>query len=109
MSPFLQFILALGLLIGAARLGGLASKRLGQPAVLGELLVGVLLGPTLLDFFRLTWFSDEHLGEQIHHLADLGVILLMFLAGLEIELDEMLKTGRAALTEPDSSSPARWS
>ncbi|MCC6190732.1 MAG: cation:proton antiporter [Anaerolineales bacterium] len=98
MSPFLQFILALGLLIGAARLGGLASKRLGQPAVLGELLVGVLLGPTLLDFFRLTWFSDEHLGEQIHHLADLGVILLMFLAGLEIELDEMLKTGRAALT-----------
>lgn len=98
MSAFLQFILAVGLLIGAARLGGLASKRLGQPAVLGELLVGVLLGPTLLDFFRLTWFSDEHLGEQIHHLADLGVILLMFLAGLEIDLDEMLKTGRAALT-----------
>jgi Kef-type K+ transport system membrane component KefB len=96
MSAFLQFILAIGLLIGAARLGGLVSKRLGQPGVLGELLVGVLLGPTLLDFFQLNWFSDEHLGEQIQHLAELGVILLMFLAGLEIELDEMVKTGRAA-------------
>jgi Kef-type K+ transport system membrane component KefB len=98
MSAFLQFILAIGLLIGAARLGGLVSKRLGQPGVLGELLVGVMLGPTLLDFFQLRVFTDEHLGEQIQHLAELGVILLMFLAGLEIELDEMVKTGRAAVT-----------
>ena len=96
MSAFLQFILAIGLLIGAARLGGLVSKRLGQPGVLGELLVGVLLGPTLFDFFHLSWFTDEHLGEQILHLAELGVVFLMFLAGLEIELDEMVKTGRAA-------------
>jgi len=95
-SAFLQFILAIGLLIGAARLGGLVSKRLGQPGVLGELLVGVLLGPTLFDFFHLSWFTDEHLGEQILHLAELGVVFLMFLAGLEIELDEMVKTGRAA-------------
>jgi len=95
-SAFLQFILAIGLLIGAARLGGLVSKRLGQPGVLGELLVGVLLGPTLIDFFHLSWFTDEHLGDQIIHLAELGVVFLMFLAGLEIELDEMAKTGRAA-------------
>lgn len=97
MSAFLQFILAIGLLIGAARLGGLVSKRLGQPGVLGELLVGVLLGPTLINFFQLSWFTDEYLGEQIQHLAELGVVFLMFLAGLEIELDEMLKTGRAAV------------
>jgi Kef-type K+ transport system membrane component KefB len=96
-SAFLQFILAIGLLIGAARLGGLASKRLGQPAVLGELLVGVLLGPTLINFFQLGWFTDQHLGDQIRHLAELGVVFLMFLAGLEIELDEMAKTGRAAV------------
>jgi len=95
-SAFLQFILAIGLLIGAARLGGLASKRLGQPGVLGELLVGVLLGPTLINFLHLGWFTDEHLGDQILHLAELGVVFLMFLAGLEIELDEMVKTGRAA-------------
>jgi Kef-type K+ transport system membrane component KefB len=97
MSSFLQLLLALSVLIAAARLGGLASRRLGQPAVLGELLVGVVLGPSLLNFFQLSVFSDEHLGEQIQHLAELGVILLMFLAGLEIELDEMVKTGRAAV------------
>ncbi len=97
MSAFLQFALAIALLIGAARLGGLLSKRLGQPGVLGELLVGVLLGPSLLNFFALSWFTDAHLGEQIKHLAELGVIFLMFLAGLEIELDELAKTGRAAL------------
>jgi Kef-type K+ transport system membrane component KefB len=97
MTAFLQFALAIALLIGAARLGGLASKRLGQPGVLGELLVGVLLGPSLLNFFELGMFSDAHLGEQIKHLAELGVIFLMFLAGLEIQLDELRQTGRAAL------------
>jgi Kef-type K+ transport system membrane component KefB len=98
MSAFLQFVLAIGLLIGAARLGGVLSKRLGQPGVLGELLVGVLLGPSVLNLLHLSWFTDEHLGEQIQHLAELGVIFLMFLAGMEIELNEMLKTGRAAAT-----------
>ncbi len=96
MSTTLQFILAISLLILAARLGGLISKRLNQPAVLGELLAGVLLGPTLLGFFTLPWFTDSHLPENIAHLSELGVIFLMFLAGVEIDLGEMLKTGKAA-------------
>jgi Kef-type K+ transport system membrane component KefB len=95
-SPVLQFLLAVITLVAAARLGGLASRRLGQPAVLGELLVGVLLGPSLLNYFHLAWFTDVHVEEQIHSLAELGVIFLMFLAGLEIELGEMVKTGRAS-------------
>lgn len=97
MSPSLQFLLALSTLIACARLGGLVSKRLGQPAVLGELLAGVLLGPSVFNYFHAAWFTDEHLGENIQHLAELGVIFLMFLAGLEIDLREMAKTGRAAL------------
>jgi Kef-type K+ transport system membrane component KefB len=97
MTPSLQFILALSTLIAAARLGGALSKRLGQPAVLGELLAGVLLGPSLLNYYHLAWFTDTHLSEAVKHLADLGVIFLMFLAGLEIDLAEMTKTGRAAI------------
>lgn len=97
MTPTLQFLLALSLLIACARLGGLLSKRLGQPAVLGELLAGVLLGPSLVNIFHLAWFTDVHLGDNIQHLAELGVIFLMFLAGLEIDLPEMAKTGRAAV------------
>jgi Kef-type K+ transport system membrane component KefB len=96
MTPALQFLLALSTLIACARIGGALSKRLGQPAVLGELLAGVLLGPSLFNFFHLPWFTDAHLGESVQHLAELGVIFLMFLAGLEIDLPEMAKTGRAA-------------
>ncbi len=97
MTPALQFILALSILIAAARLGGALSKRLGQPAVLGELLAGVLLGPSLFNFFHLAWFTDAHLSESLKHLAELGVIFLMFLAGLEIDLAEMVKIGHAAI------------
>ncbi len=96
MSPALQFLLALSLLIAGARLGGAVSKRLGQPAVLGELLAGVLLGPSLINYFHLPWFTDAHLGESVKHLAELGVIFLMFFSGLEIDLREMITLGRAA-------------
>ena len=96
MSPTLQFILAIGVLILCARLGGALSRRLNQPAVLGELLAGVVLGPTALNFLRLPWFTDTLLVDGVKHLAEVGVIFLMFLAGMEIELKEMAKTGRAA-------------
>jgi len=96
MSPSLQFLLAISTLIATARIGGALSKRLGQPAVLGELLAGVLLGPSLFNYFHQPWFTDAHLGQSVKHLAELGVIFLMFLAGLEIDLQEMAKTGQAA-------------
>jgi Kef-type K+ transport system membrane component KefB len=96
LSATLQFIFAIGVLILCARLGGALSRRLNQPAVLGELLAGVVLGPTVLSFFSLPWFTDTHLEEGVRHLAELGVIFLMFLAGMEIELNEMVKTGRAS-------------
>src|SRR5574337_199064 len=97
MTPALQFLLAISILVACARLGGAVSKRLGQPAVLGELLAGVLLGPSLFNFFHLSWFTDAHLSESVKRLAELGVIFLMFLAGLEIDLAEMAHIGRAAM------------
>lgn len=98
MSAFLQLTLALAVIILAAKAGGLISVRLRQPAVLGELLMGVLLGPTIIDLVHLPFFSDpELLHEEIFNLATLGVVFLMFSAGLEIELSEMRRAGRAAL------------
>ncbi|MCZ7570299.1 MAG: cation:proton antiporter [Ardenticatenaceae bacterium] len=97
MTPSLQFMLALAIIIGAAKLGGLTSQRLHQPAVLGELLVGLILGPTILNIFHWPLFPDEHLSESVQHLAEVGVILLMFYAGLEIHLEDMLRSGRVAL------------
>lgn len=95
-TPFLQLIIALGVIIVAAKLAGYVSYSLGQPAVLGELLVGIVLGPSLLNLIHLPYFSDEHLGETVAHLGEIGVLLLMFIAGLELHVDELAKTGKVA-------------
>ncbi|MFC1879207.1 cation:proton antiporter [Chloroflexota bacterium] len=97
MLPFLQFILALVIIIAAAKVGGYLSFRLGQPAVAGEVLAGLILGPSLLNFMHLPMFTDEHLGESITHLAELGVLLLMFIAGLELHLTDLAKSGKVAV------------
>lgn len=100
MTPFLQLIFALMVIITAAKMGGWGAVRLGQPAVLGELLIGVLLGPSLLDLLHWPLLSnsvDPHLlTEAVYELAELGVICLMFLAGLEVDVREMRRTGRVA-------------
>ncbi|HSO26608.1 MAG TPA: cation:proton antiporter [Anaerolineales bacterium] len=96
MSPFLQLAVALAVIIAATKFGGYISYRLGQPSVLGEILVGIILGPSVLNFLHFSYFSDEHLGEIIHELAELGVLLLMFIAGLELHLSDLAKSGRVA-------------
>lgn len=96
---FLNFMLALMLIIAAAKAGGYISSRFKQPAVLGELLVGIILGPTLINIFHLGPFAeDELLHEAIHYLAELGVIFLMMLAGLELNLSELLKAGKVSVS-----------
>ncbi len=95
MSPFLQLTLALVIIIVAAKAGGWISVRLRQPAVLGELLAGLLLGPTAIDLIHLPAFSHfELLHEEVSHLAEIGVVFLMFVAGLEVDLSEMLRAGQ---------------
>lgn len=97
-NEFLNFILAIVVIVTAAKLSGYASMRLGQPAVLGELIVGLLLGPTLLDLLHIwpAFAMDEHLGESLELMAELGVILLMMLAGLQLHLEELLRSGKVA-------------
>ena len=96
MVPLLQFLLALAIIIVAAKGAGYLSTRAGQPAVLGELLTGLILGPTMLDMLHWPVFSDEHLEETLRHLAHLGVLFLMFIAGLEVEFEAMRLAGRPA-------------
>ena len=80
--------MSLAIIITAAKLGGYLSYRIGQPAVLGELLVGILLGPSIVDLLHLSFFTDQHLPDVIHELAEIGVLLLMFLAGLDLHLSD---------------------
>ncbi|HEY5900987.1 MAG TPA: cation:proton antiporter, partial [Anaerolineales bacterium] len=93
MSSFLQLAILLSIILISAKLAGYLSVRLGQPSVLGELLVGILLGPSLLDLLHLPFIS-KGLGVTISELAELGVLLLMFLAGLELHLSELTRNLR---------------
>lgn len=85
------FLLLLGLALGAAKAGGELAERVGQPAVLGELLAGVLIGPSVLGRFS-TLHLDPHF-EPFHLLAEVGVVLLLFEIGLETDLGELLRVG----------------
>ena len=91
MLPFLQFILVVLIIIVAAKVGGYLSVRLGQPAVVGEVLAGLILGPSVLNFLHWPVFSDENLGETITLLAELGVLLLLFIAGLNLHLSKYMR------------------
>lgn len=101
-NSFLDLAIALVIVIIAAKLGGLISLRLGQPSVLGELLVGLILGPSLLDFLH--WgifeysssFTYDDLVLELHQWAEIGVLLLMFMAGLQLHLSDLARSGKVA-------------
>lgn len=98
-NDFLEFILAIVVIIIAAKLGGYISTRFNQPSVLGELLAGLLLGPTALDMLHSWTFIFHHpetLAELLALMAELGVILLMLLAGLELHLPDLLNAGKVS-------------
>lgn len=95
MTTFLQLALLLSIILLSAKLAGYLSIRLGQPSVLGELLVGILLGPSVIDLLNLP-FIEHALADTIAEFGELGVLLLMFLAGLELHLNELTRNTRVA-------------
>lgn len=96
MSSFLQLALLLTILLITAKGAGYLSTRLKQPSVFGEILVGILLGPTLLNLMHFSFVTDTHLEEVINLMGELGVLLLMFLAGLELHLTDLVKNAKVA-------------
>jgi Kef-type K+ transport system membrane component KefB len=96
MTPFLQLLISLAIIITAAKLGGYISFRIGQPAVLGELLIGIVLGPSIVDILHFSFITDQHLPDEIHALAEIGVLLLMFLAGLDLHLADLARSSKVS-------------
>lgn len=87
------FLVLAAMLVAAKLLGELA-ERFGQPAVLGELVAGVLLGGSVLGIVPTAGTGAE----VVHVLAELGVVLLLFEIGLETDLKEMFRVGTASLS-----------
>lgn len=96
MSDFIQLITALAIILAAAKAGGYLSTRIGQPSVFGELLVGVILGPSLVNLTQLSFITNGHLGAFINDLGEIGVLLLMFLAGLELNIKDLAKNTKVS-------------
>ena len=90
-NPVAPILLSLIIILLAAKLGGDLLERLKQPAVLGELLFGVILGNLALFGFHGFDFLKHHITIEI--LAEIGVIILLFEVGLESKLSEMLSVG----------------
>jgi len=95
----IPLFLALGLILIAARIAGAVARRLGQPRVLGELVVGLLLGPTLFGLFQSSFLGLDSpaIAQTIEELAQLGVLLLMFYIGMEVQLSELARVGNVGI------------
>ena len=97
------FIAELGLLLLVGRVMGEAAQRIGQPAVMGQLIGGLLLGPSVLGFL---WPEAQHAlfpnaAEQksmINAVSQLGILMLLLLTGMETDLQLVKRVGRAAVT-----------
>lgn len=85
MESKLAFIWEIGLILLAANIGGIISRKFKQPAVLGQILVGVILGMGILE--------KTHM---IESLGELGVIFLMFIAGLETDVSELRASSKSS-------------
>ena len=79
----------LAIIIVFAKVFGLIARKLKAPQVVGEIVAGLILGPCVLGWLEVTPFISQ--------MAEIGVILLMFCAGLETNLKELIKTGPKAL------------
>jgi Kef-type K+ transport system membrane component KefB len=84
-----QIFLDLAIILVATKIGGILSNKIKLPAVLGALIAGVLIGPSVLNIVK-----DS---DGLKLLSNLGVVMLMFLAGIETDLNELKKAGLSSL------------
>ncbi|MBM6925775.1 cation:proton antiporter [Pseudoflavonifractor phocaeensis] len=83
-----HFLFEIALILLSTKVLGILTKRFALPQVVGALLAGLVMGPAMLGILQETTLMDQ--------LAELGVIVLMFNAGLETDLGELKKAGRSA-------------
>jgi len=84
-----HFVLTIVIVLLASKIAGQISIRLGQPSVLGKIIAGILLGPALLG-----WIQPS---ELITEFSEIGVLLLMFLAGLETDVKSLNQNMKSAV------------
>lgn len=94
--------LSIGILLLSSRLLAELGRRFSLPVVMGEMIVGILLGPTVFGFFAPDLFnslfpSTGPVAISLQAIVRLSVVMLLFVAGMEVQLPVMLRQGRLAL------------
>ena len=101
LEPSVLFFLQLTIILASCRAVGWLAKYLGQPAVVGEMIAGVLLGPSLFGLFWPTLHDTifpTHSMPVLYSLSQLGLTLYMFVVGIEFELEHFWKHGKTAVS-----------
>lgn len=83
-----RYLLDLAIILISTKLLGLLTRRVQMPQVVGALLAGLILGPAGFGILAETSF--------IHEVAEIGVIVLMFTAGMETDIKELKASGKAS-------------
>ncbi|MFI0352601.1 cation:proton antiporter [Actinomadura sp. 9N407] len=94
---FAMFVLALAVILVAARAAGVVARRLGQPAVVGEIIAGIALGPTLLGGQVSTVLFPADIRPSLATVANLGLALFMFSVGLDLDWETSRRVLRTAV------------
>ncbi|MBB5857403.1 cation:proton antiporter [Amycolatopsis umgeniensis] len=100
-DTYARLLVALPVILGACYLAGALARRLGQPAVIGEIVAGILLGPSLFGIIwpgAFGWLFPSGVVSAINILSQLGLIFFMYLVGSEIDVDAVRKRGFTAVT-----------
>ncbi len=101
-SDLIVLLTAIGVILILSRIISELGRKFKFPIVMGEIVVGILLGPTIVgtispDFFERVFPKDGTVSIAFDGLVNLSVVLLLFVAGLEVQLPLVLKQGKAAI------------
>jgi Kef-type K+ transport system membrane component KefB len=100
-QAIMNLLIQLGVMLLVGRLFAEAARKLKQPAVVGEILAGIILGPTILGMINPHWFQELFPSGPSSLVLDgfvqVAVVLLLFIAGLEVDLHIVLQQGRQAI------------
>jgi Kef-type K+ transport system membrane component KefB len=102
-ADVVHLLLQLSAMLIMGRLFAEAARKLHQPAVIGEIIAGILLGPTVLGMLQPEWFealypTGSGAGVVLTGLVQIAVVMLLFIAGLEVDLHIVWQQGRQAVT-----------
>src|ERR1700679_2769650 len=97
-AEIIHFLLILLIILIPARFLGEICRRYKLPAIIGEIFAGIIVGPTLLGtffpgLFKNIFLATPHAYRAFDGISNIGIILLMFIAGFEVDLKQIRKNG----------------